>query len=56
MVLDWIEELNERSKRDDAIIVGSEVRMLVNEINRLTVEAGVLKEELDKMKNTHRGV
>lgn len=32
---DWIEELNERSKDDRAIIVGSEVRALVGEIERL---------------------
>jgi hypothetical protein len=33
--LDWLREINERSKDDRAIIVGSEVRMMVEEIFRL---------------------
>lgn len=32
---DWIDELNERSKDDKALIVGSEVRALVAEVRKL---------------------
>lgn len=40
---DWIDELNERSKDDRAIIVGSEVRALCSEIADLRKKVGVEK-------------
>jgi hypothetical protein len=42
-VKDWISELNERSKDDRAIIVGSEVRALVAEIARLQAQVTALQ-------------
>lgn len=48
-MIDWIEELNERSKDDKAIIVGSEVRALVAEIARLEERLGVARGALEEI-------
>ena len=39
---DQLDELRERSKRDDGIVVGSEVRQLVDEVERLRDPLGAV--------------